>query len=44
MTVCLENLYYTQKLKKWAYNKAVKPKSYIPDDKIWLNSKYIKTN
>ena len=42
MTVCQENLYYTQKLLKQAYNKGVMSKNYIPDDKIWLNSKYIK--
>ena len=41
--ICKKNLYYTQKLQKRAYNKGVKPKSYVPNDKIWLNSKYIKT-
>ena len=39
-----ENLYYTQKLQKQAYNKDVKPKSYIFKNKVWLNSKYIMTN
>ena len=43
MIVCRKNFYYTQKLQKWAYDKGVKPRSYIPSDKIWLNSKYIKT-
>ena len=38
-----ENLHHAQKLQKRVYNKGVKPKSYAPDDKIWLNSKYIKT-
>ena len=26
-----------------AHNKGVKPRSYAPSDKVWLNSKYIKT-
>ena len=38
-----ENLYYAQKLQKRAYDKDVKPKSYAPSDKFWLNNKYIKT-
>ena len=43
MIVCRENLHHAQKLQKWAYNKGVKPRSYAHSDKIWLNSKYIKT-
>ena len=43
MIVCWENLQYAQNLQKQAYNKNTKPKSYAPDDKVWLNSKYIKT-
>ena len=43
MLVCQENLYHTQKLQKQAYNKNIKPKRYISGDKVWLNSKYIKT-
>ena len=43
MTVCQENLHYAQKLQKQAHNKVVKPSSYAPSDKVWLNSKYIKT-
>ena len=43
MTVYQENLYYTQKLEKQAHNKGVNPKSYTPRDKVWLNSKYLKT-
>ena len=43
MTVCQENFYHAQELQKQAYNKGVKPTSYAPSDKIWLNSKYIKT-
>ena len=44
MIVCQENLYYTQELQKQAHDKGVKPQSYAPGEKIWLNSKYIKTN
>ena len=43
MTVCQKNLYYAQKLQKWAHNKGVKPKNYTFGNKIWLNSKYIMT-
>ena len=43
MIVCRKNLHHAQKLLKRAYNNSVKPGSYAPDDKIWLNSKYIKT-
>ena len=41
--VCQENLYYVLNLQKQAHNKRVKPRSYISNDKVWLNSKYIKT-
>ena len=43
MIVYWKNLYYTQKLQKQAYNKGVKPSSDALDNKVWLNSKYIKT-
>ena len=43
MIVCRENLYHAQELQKRANNKGVKPRSYAPGDKVWLNSKYIKT-
>ncbi len=43
MAVCRKNLYYAQKLQKQDNNKTVKPKSYILGNKVWLNSKYIKT-
>ena len=43
MIVYQENLYYTQELQKQAYDKGVKPWSYAFDEKIWLNSKYMKT-
>ena len=41
--VCQENLYNTQEFQKQAHNKGVKHQSYAPGEKIWLNSKYIKT-
>ena len=43
MTVCRENLHHAQELQKRAHNKGVKPRSYAPGDKVWLNNKYIKT-
>ena len=42
MAVCRENLYHAHKFQKRAYDKGVKPRSYAPSDKVWLNSKYIK--
>ena len=41
--VCQENLYHAHELQKQAYDKSVKPRSYTSSDKVWLNSKYIKT-
>ena len=41
--VCRKNLYHAQELQKQAYDKGVKPRSYATGDKVWLNSKYIKT-
>ena len=43
MTVCQKNLHHAQKLQKRAYNKGVKARSYALGEKVWLNSKYIKT-
>ena len=43
MTVCQENLYHAQEFQKQTHNKDVKPRSYALGDKVWLNSKYIKT-
>ena len=43
MILCCVNLYHAQKLQKQAHNKGIKPKSYAPSEKVWLNSKYIKT-
>ena len=43
MSVCKENIQYAQELQKYYYDKHVKSKSYATGDKVWLNSKYIKT-
>ena len=43
MTVCWENLYHAQEFQKRAHNKSTKPKSYAPDNNVWLNSKHLKT-
>ena len=43
MIVCQKNLHHAQELQKRAHNKGVKSRSYAPGDKVWLNSKYIKT-
>ena len=43
MIICRENFYHAQELQKQVHDKGVKPKSYAPGNKIWLNSKYIKT-
>ena len=43
IAVYRKNLQYTQKLQKWAHDKRTKPRSYVPGEKVWLNSKYIKT-
>ena len=43
MTVCREKLHHAQELQKRAYDKGTKPRSYAPGEKVWLNSKYIKT-
>ena len=42
MDICQQNLLHAQKLQKRAYDKIVKPQSYVPGEKVWLNSKYIK--
>ena len=43
MAAYRENLEHAQKLQKQAHNNKTKPRSYAPNEKIWLNSKYIKT-
>ena len=40
--VCCKNLHHVQELQKRAYDKKVKPRSYGPNEKVWLNSKFIK--
>ena len=43
MIVYCENFQHMQELSKQAYDKGVIPRSYAPIEKIWLNSKYIRT-
>ena len=43
MDICQKNLLHAQDLQKRANNQGVKPQSYAPGEKVWLNSKYIKT-
>lgn len=43
MSVCRKNPHHTKEFQKWAHYKAVKPGSYAPDDKVWLDSKFVKT-
>lgn len=42
MTVYRKNLHHAQKLQKQAHDKAMKSRSYVLNDKVLLNSKYIK--
>lgn len=43
MTIYRENLHHTHEFQKQAHDKTVKPRSYAPGHKVWLNKKYIKT-
>ena len=43
MIVYCKNLYHAQEHQKQAHDKEVKPRSYAPSEKIWLNSKFIKS-
>ena len=43
MAIYRKNLQHAQELQKQAYNKSTKSKSYVFVEKVWLNSKYIKT-
>ena len=43
MVTCHNNLQHAQELQKRAHDTGVKPRSYAPNSKVWLNSKYIKT-
>ena len=44
MTVCQQNLHHVQKLQKQVHDKGIKPQNYALGDKVWLNSKHLKTN
>ena len=41
--ICYQNLLYALELQKKAHDKGVKSRSYALSEKVWLNSKYIKT-
>ncbi len=43
MEVCYQNLLHAQELQKRAHDKRIKSRSYAVGEKVWLNSKYIKT-
>ena len=43
MNICCQNLLHIQDLQKQAHDKEIKPHSYALSDKIWFNSKHIKT-
>ena len=43
INICYQNFLYAHDFQKQAYNKRVKSQSYILGEKIWLNSKHIKT-
>ena len=43
IVVYRKNLHHAQKLQKRVHDKGVKPWSYAPGEKFWLNSKFIKT-
>ena len=43
MNICHQNVLHAQNLQKQALDKGVKPRSYIPGEKVQLNSKHIKT-
>ena len=43
INICHQNLLHAQDLQKQAYIKGVKPWSYVSSEKVWFNSKHIKT-
>ena len=43
IAVCRENLKHVKELQKQYHDEHAKPRSYAPSNKVWLNSKYIKT-
>ena len=43
MNVCYQNFLHTKDLQKQTHDKKVKSQSYVLSEKVWLNSKHIKT-
>ena len=43
IAICRKNLYLAQKLQKQSHDIRTKPRCYGVSEKVWLNSKYIKT-
>ncbi len=43
MAVHKKNLYHIQNFQKQAHDKALECRGYTSCEKVWLNSKYIKT-
>ena len=43
MTICQQNLHQAQELQKRGNDKEIKPWNYVPGEKDWLSSKYLKT-
>ena len=43
MSMCMKNLEHVQELQKCYHDKHARPRSYAPEDKVWLNNKYIMT-
>ena len=43
MILYCKNLHHAQKLQKQAQDKGLKPQSYAFGEKVWMNSKFIKT-
>ena len=43
MIVYRENLQHAQNFQKQVHDKSTKPRGYASGNKVWLNSKYIKT-
>ena len=43
INVCYQNLFHAQDLHKQAYDTEVKPWNYASGEKVWFNSKFIKT-
>ena len=43
IVVCDKKLHHTQELQKRAHDKSIKLRNYAPKEKVWMNSKYIRT-